>query len=45
MLPLHIDRAEVEKVSCFKFFGVFIKDDLTWSKQADSAVITAQKRL
>jgi len=35
----------VEKVSCFKFLGVFIKDDLSWSRQADSAVKTAQKRL
>jgi len=43
--PLHIDRAEVEKVSCFKFLCVFIKDELTWSIQADSAVKTAQKCL
>jgi len=35
----------VEKVSCFKFLCVFIKDDLTWSRQADSAVKTAQKCL
>jgi len=35
----------VEKFSCFKFLGVFIKDDLTWSRQANSAVKTAQKRL
>jgi len=43
--PIHIDGAKVEKVSCFKFLGVFIKDDLTWSRQVDSAVRTAQKRL
>jgi len=36
---------EVEKVSSFKFLGVFIKDDLTWSTQADLAVKTAQKHL
>src|SRR4029434_1964959 len=35
----------VERVSNFKFLGVYIKDDLTWSMQADSAVKTAQKRL
>jgi len=23
---IHIDEAEVENFSCFKFFGVFIKD-------------------
>jgi len=34
--PLHIDRAEVEKVSCFKLLSVFIKDGLSWSRQTDS---------
>jgi len=43
--PLHIDRAEVEKDSCFKLLCVFIKDDLTWSRQADSAIKAAQKCL
>ena len=33
------------RVSNFKFLGVYIKDDLTWSMQAGSAVKTAQKRL
>jgi len=35
--PLHINGAEGENVSCFKLLGVFIKDDLTWSREADSA--------
>ena len=35
----------MERVSNFKFLSVYIKDDLTWSMQADSAVKTAQKRL
>ena len=45
--PIHIDgvEVEVESVSCLKFHSVFIKDDLTWSRQADSAVKTAQMRL
>ena len=42
---IHIEGAAVERVSNFKFLGVYIKDDLTWSMQADSAVKTAQKRL
>ena len=42
---IHIDGAEVERVSCFKFLCVFIKDDLIWSRHADSAIKTAQKRL
>ena len=29
--PLYINRAVVEKVSCFRFLGVNISDDLTWS--------------
>ena len=43
--PIHIEGAAVERVSNFKFLGVYIKDDLTWSMQAGSAVKTAQKRL
>lgn len=42
---IHIEGAAVERVSNFKFLGVYIKDDITWSMQADSAVKTAQKRL
>ena len=42
---IHIEGAAVERVSNFKFLCVYIKDDLTWSRQADSAVKTAQKRL
>ena len=29
--PLHINGSEVEKVSCFRFLGVNISNDLTWS--------------
>ena len=41
--PIHNDRAEVVKVSDFKFLGVFFKDYLTWSRQADSVVENCQK--
>src|SRR4029434_142282 len=42
--PIHIEGAAVERVSNFKFLGVYIKDNLTWSMQAGSGVKTAQKR-
>ena len=29
--PLHINGSEVEKVSCFRFLGVKISNDLVWS--------------
>src|SRR4029434_4273392 len=29
--PLHINGSEVEKFSCFRFLGVNISNDLTWS--------------
>lgn len=29
--PLIIHGHEVERVSCFKFLGVYVSDDLTWS--------------
>ncbi|KAL1006621.1 hypothetical protein UPYG_G00074580, partial [Umbra pygmaea] len=45
LAPIHIDGAEVERVSEFKFLGVLISDDLTWSRQTSSATKTAQKCL
>ena len=35
---IYIDGADVERFSCFKSLGEFIKDDLNWSRQADSVV-------
>ena len=40
---IHIEGAAVERVSNFKFLDVYIKEDLTWSMQAGSAVKTALK--
>ena len=39
--PLLINRSEVEKVSCFKFLGVNISNDLTWSVHTDKVVKSA----
>jgi hypothetical protein len=35
--PIHIDRAIVERVESFKFLGVHITKDLTWSKHTCTA--------
>ena len=35
----------MEKVSCFKFLGVNISNDLTWSTHTDTVVKAARKRL
>ena len=43
--PLYINGSEVEKVSCFKFLGVNISNDLTWSVHTDKVVKAARKRL
>ena len=42
--PLHINRFEVERVSCFRFLGVHISDDLSWSAHTDKVVKAARKR-
>src|SRR4029434_8402620 len=43
--PLYINGSEVEKVSCFRFLGVNISNDLTWSAHTDKVVKAARKRL
>ena len=43
--PLYINRSVVEKVSCFKFVGLNISSDLTWSAHTDKVVKAARKRL
>ena len=43
--PLHINGSEVERVSCFRFVGVHISNDLSWSAHTDKVVKGARKRL
>src|SRR4029434_5829930 len=43
--PLHINGSKVEKVSCFRFLGVNISNDLIWSAHTDKVVKEARKRL
>lgn len=43
--PLVIDGSEVERVDCFKFLGIHISSDLTWSAHVEHCVAKAQRRL
>ena len=43
--PIYINGAEVERVSDFKFLGIHISDDLTWSLNSSIMVKKAQQRL
>jgi hypothetical protein len=43
--PIHIDKAVVERVESFKFFGVHITKDLSWSKHTDKVVKRALQHL
>ncbi len=43
--PIIIDRTPVEQVSSFKFLGVTITEDLTWSAHTDAVLKKAQQRL
>ncbi|KAI4903872.1 hypothetical protein NFI96_022133, partial [Prochilodus magdalenae] len=43
--PIHISGAEVECVSNFKFLGIHISEDLTWSLKSSTMVKKAQQRL
>jgi hypothetical protein len=36
--PIHIDGAAVERVESFKFLGVHINDNLSWSKHTKKVV-------
>ena len=37
-VPIHIDRAVVERAESFKFFGVHITKDLSWSKHTNTVI-------
>ena len=43
--PLTIDGTPVERVKSFKYLGVQISEDLTWSTHLDTVVKKAQQRL
>jgi len=34
--PLYLNNVQIESVSHFKYFGVWISDDLTWSKHVET---------
>ncbi len=36
--PITIDKTPVERVNCFKFLGVHITEDLTWSAHTDAVL-------
>ncbi len=43
--PITIDKTPVERVTSFKFFGVHITEDLTWSAHTDAVLKKAHQRL
>ncbi len=43
--PITIDKTPVERVSSFKFLGVHISEDLTWSAHTDAVLKKAHQRL
>ena len=43
--PIYIEWAEVELVESFKFLGVHITNDLSWSKHTNTVVKRAQQNL
>ncbi len=43
--PISIDKTPVERVNSFKFFGVHITEDLTWSAHTDAVLKKAHQRL
>ncbi len=43
--PFTIDKTPVERVSSFKFLGVHITEDLTWSAHTDAVLKKAHQRL
>ena len=43
--PIHINGAEVERVTNFKFLGVHISQDLSWSLNTSTLIKKAQQRL
>ncbi len=43
--PITIDKTPVERVTSFKFLGVHITEDLTWSAHTDAVLKKAHQRL
>ncbi len=43
--PISIDKTPVEQVNSFKFLGVHITEDLTWSAHTDAVLKKAHQRL
>ena len=43
--PIHINGTEVERVASFKFLGVHISEDLSWTLNTSSLVKKAHQRL
>ena len=43
--PIHMTKAVEERVENFKFLGVHITKDLSWSKHTNTVVERTQKRL
>ncbi len=43
--PITIDKTPVERVNSFKFLGVHITEDLTWSAHRDAVLKKAHQRL
>ncbi len=43
--PITIDKTPVERLSSFKFLGVHITEDLTWSAHTDAVLKKAHQRL
>ena len=44
-IPIHINGMEVERVASFKFLGVHISEDLSWTLNTSSLVKKAHQRL
>uniref|UniRef100_A0A803JBM0 Reverse transcriptase domain-containing protein n=1 Tax=Xenopus tropicalis TaxID=8364 RepID=A0A803JBM0_XENTR len=43
--PIHIEGAEVERVSCFRFLGINISEDLSWSHHVGVIIKAARQQL
>ncbi len=43
--PITIDKTPVERVNCFKFLGIHITEDLTWSTHTDAVLKKTHQRL
>ncbi len=45
LTPSTIDKTPVERINSFKFFGVHITEDLTWSAHTDAVLKKAHQHL